>query len=218
VPEMRDVMNATLSLKSGFAGNHLRVAIKNARCAWDVEEANKKTEFGAWFDDMMVYVPVAVVMAAAALEANANEILSAVLDGLIPLTESRKILMKDLNKDRSGSVMRKYRQLGLLLDKRPDAGSDAWLNADLLAQFRNRFMHFTPAWDHEKDIHDGEFVKQMKKRVPVSRFYEASFMFPYGFMTYASAKWAVNAALEFSEEYGALLGVKDRLAGSDTLP
>lgn len=215
---MKDKMSAKLSLKSGFAGNHLRVAMKNALSACEVDEANKNSEFGPWFDDLMMHVPVAVVMSAAALEANVNEIIGRCIDNSSAFSESQVALIRDLKKDKSGSIMPKYRQLALLLGKIPDTGSAAWANAVLLAQARNRFIHFSPAWDHETDIHDGEFVNQLKARVQVSRFYANSFMFPYGFMTYSFAKWAIEVALAFSQEYSALLGIKDGLAGWGTLP
>jgi hypothetical protein len=126
-------------------------------------------------------------MAAAALEANVNEIIGDILDNSISLTENRTSLVKNIKSDRSGSILPKYRKLALVLDKAPNTGGAAWSNADMLAQFRNRFIHFTPAWDHEKEIHDGDFVKQLKKRVPIAKAYESSFMFPYGFMTYGCA-------------------------------
>jgi hypothetical protein len=161
MPEMKDKMSAKLSLKSGFAGNHLRVAMKNALSACEVDEANKNSEFGPWFDDLMMHVPVAVVMSAAALEANVNEIIGRCIDNSSAFSESQVALIRDLKKDKSGSIMPKYRQLALLLGKIPDTGSAAWANAVLLAQARNRFIHFSPAWDHETDIHDGEFVNQL---------------------------------------------------------
>jgi hypothetical protein len=123
----------------------LRVAIRDARNAHAVEQANDTTQFGAWFDDMMMYVPVAVVMAAAALEANSNEIIQDVLDGStrVQLTEGRKALLKDLKDDQSGNATGKCRKLALILDTTPATGSVAWQNADLLVKFRNSFMHLS---------------------------------------------------------------------------
>ncbi len=62
-------------LKTGFAMTHLRAAARAARDAYGIEQANATAEFGPWFDEMMMLVPVSVVMAAAALEANANELI-----------------------------------------------------------------------------------------------------------------------------------------------
>jgi len=100
-------MTATLSLRSNFATNHLRAAVRAARGAYDAEQANDTAGHGQWFDDMLMLVPVAVVMAASALESNANEILKDVLDGKVPLTNCQRLLLTDLFNDRSGNALDK---------------------------------------------------------------------------------------------------------------
>ena len=72
--------SATFRLKTGFALNHLQVAADCAREAHKIERTNNVAEFGPWFDAMMRLVPVSVVMAGAALEASANELIRDFLD------------------------------------------------------------------------------------------------------------------------------------------
>ncbi|NOJ40884.1 hypothetical protein [Bradyrhizobium australiense] len=213
-------MRATLSLRSNFAVNHLRVASREARSAHEVEQLNDISQHGPWFDQMMMHVPVAIVMAAAALEANCNEIVQDILDGSarLSLAAGHQALLRDLKGDYSGNAMERYRKLALLLDKAPALGALPWQNASLLVRFRNAFMHFKPAWDHETDVHDGKWIKELKARVSISAGYQSKFMFPYGFMTYGCAKWAVESAGMFSANFSALIGVRDRLAGGDALP
>jgi hypothetical protein len=202
---------AILSLRSNFAINHLRAAARAARDANDIEQANATAAFGPWFDEMMRLVPVSIVMAAAALEANANELIQDILDGsttLLP-TKGCRLLLVDLKKDRSGSATNRYWRLALLFDKEPDTGTAAWKDAKLLANFRNSFMHFKPAWDHEKATHDSDLVKALKSKVPVCPAYQSNFQFPYGFMTYGCARWSVQSVPAFSSEFSTLLGVKD---------
>jgi hypothetical protein len=150
---------ATFGLKTGFASNHLQVAFDCARQAHKIEQTNNVAEFGTWFDGMMRLVPVSVVMAGAALEANANELIQDFLDGLpnFSLTGSRKELLKDLKNDQSGNARNRFRRLALLMDKEPDTGKEAWHNAKLLVKFRNEFMHFKPSWDSD-DVHSGGLV------------------------------------------------------------
>ena len=169
---------------------------------------------------MMMHVPVAIVMAAAALEANCNEILQDILDGSarLSLAEGHRTLLRDLKGDYSGNALEKYRRLALLLDRAPAPGGLPWQNASLLVRFRNAFMHFKPAWDNETDVHDGKWIKELKPRVPISAGYQSNFMFPYGFMTYGCAKWAVESAQLFSADFSSVIGVGDRFAGNDTLP
>jgi hypothetical protein len=214
---MNDIMTATLSLRSNFAINHLRAAWWAALKAYEVEQANDTTAFGSWFDDMMMIVPVAVVMAGAALEANANEIIKDILDGIakVSVTNSQRILLADLLDERSGNATDKYRRLALLLDKDPKMGNESWENARLLVNFRNSFLHFKPAWDDDKDTHDGKLVKGLKTKIPICHAYKGSFMFPYGFMNFECAKWSVLSVLAFSAEFSALLGINDKFAGQN---
>ena len=204
---------ATLSLRTNFAILHLRAATRAARSAYEVEKANATAEFGPWFDEMILWVPVSVVMAGAALEAGANEVIQNILDGStgLLLTDSRKVLLADLKNEQSGNATARYRQVALLFDKMPDKGSAQWADADLLVKFRNSFMHFKPSWDRD-DIHSGDLVKRLKTRINIVPAYERKFIFPYGFMTYGCAKWAVQTVLAFSIELTTLLGVKDTFA------
>jgi hypothetical protein len=56
------------------------------------------------------------------------------------------------------------------------------------------------------------FVEEMKRKVSAVEAYRATFLFPYGFMTYGCAKWSVQTVQNFSAEFSNLLGVKDRFA------
>jgi hypothetical protein len=203
-----------LSLRTNFAILHLRAAANAARNAHDVESQNATAEFGPWFDEMLLSVPVSIVMGGAALEATANELIQDLLDGspVFSLTRGCKCLLADLKEDRSGNAIGKFRQLALLLDKEADTGSLAWQDADLLVKFRNSFMHFKPAWDHDS-IHTGKLTEGLKSRIKVVGSWHGNFLFPYGFMTYDCAKWSVSTVLAFSHSFSLLLGVHDKFAG-----
>ena len=190
---------------------HLQVAAEAAREAAKIEQANVNAEFGPWFDGMMRLVPVSVVMAGAALEANANEVLQDILDSQsLPLTRSRKKLLMELKEERSGNALDKCRRLALLMDKEADTGTETWYNAKLLQAFRNEFMHFRPSWDDDS-IHSGKLVAQLKQNIPVVNSWRGAFLFPYGFMTYGCANWAVQTVLNFSSDFSKVLGAPNNL-------
>lgn len=128
---------AVPSLYSTYAVPHLIVARNAALRAHEVEQANADASFGAWFDEMMQLVPVSVVMAAAALEANANELLQDVLEDKVRpgLSQGRKQLVKELRDARNRNAVDKFKQLAFLLDEYPNIGTKAWKNARLLANF-----------------------------------------------------------------------------------
>jgi hypothetical protein len=205
-------MKGTLSLRSNLAANHLRAAAHAARKAYDVEQAGDTTVFGAWFDDVMMAVPVAVIMAGAALEANANETIKDLLDGAtgIPITNSQRMLLTDLFDDRSGNSIDRYKRLASLLGKKPKLGNESWENAKLLVKFRNSFLHFKPAWDREKDVHEGKLTKSLMVKLPICEAYKGSLLFPYVFMNFACARWAVRNVLAFSAEFSSILEINDR--------
>ena len=188
-------------LKFNFALIHMRAAVESARRAYTIEEPNRGSALGPWSDEIAMLVPVSVVFAAAALEANANELIQDLLDGVpgFTISGSKRRLLKDLLEDRSGDLMGRYRQIALLMEREPDTGTTAWENATLLVKFRNEFMHFKPSWDTDA-IHDGQLVRNLRNRIPIVDIYKTNFVFPAGFMTYGCSKWAVHTTLAFSRE------------------
>jgi hypothetical protein len=200
-----------LSLRSNFAVNHLRSAIRAAREAKAVEEANAEAEHGPWFDDMIQFVPVAIVMAGAALEAGANELIQDILDGSTDLrpTKGCKQLLMDLKEERSGNALDRYRRVALLFDKEPKTGHSSWQDAQHLVGFRNYLLHFKPEWDDGTPKVERGLVKALRPKIEISPGFRTNFRFPYGFMTYSCAKWSVESVLAFSRDFSSVLGVKD---------
>jgi hypothetical protein len=200
---------AVPNFRTNFAINHLKAAARAAQGAHEVETANDTSELGQWFDTMFFWVPVSVVMAGAALEASANELIQDILDYSPQLADSRKILFKDLKNEQSGNATKKFRQIALLLDKIPTRGGASWQDAEILVRFRNSFMHFTPSWDWEesKDVEKG-----LETRIRRVSGWKGAFFFPHSFMTYECAKWAVQTVLNFSRVFSQEVGVQERFA------
>jgi hypothetical protein len=96
------------------------------------------------------------------------------------------------------------------MDKKPNTGTAPWHNAMLLAKFRNEFMHFKPS---VTTFTAASWLKTLRRRYRRVAAYKGNFLFPYGFMTYGCAKWAVHTVLTFSAEFAKLLGVKDKFVG-----
>src|SRR3954447_14389844 len=82
---------ATARSKTNFSVLHLRAA-HAAREAYEIEQP----QYGDWFLEMYGLVTVSIVMAAAALEANANEIVQDNLDaekrGAVQITDGQRLL------------------------------------------------------------------------------------------------------------------------------
>jgi hypothetical protein len=207
-------MRGSLSLRSNWSSNHMRAALRAALAAHEVERSNDVKHHGPWFDDMMMHVPVAIIMAAAALEANCHEIIQDILDqsGGTRYCQGHTALFKLILRERSGNSLNKYRKVAWLHNRKVREGAPAWQKSRLLFDLRNHFMHFRSAWDTEKAIHDGKLVKSLKTRLQVAPSFESDFLFPYGFMTYECAEWAIETAWDFAAEFSTLTGLADKLA------
>jgi hypothetical protein len=202
-----------LSIRGNFAGPHLQASARAAHNVHTIETTSDMTKLGPGFDDVMLLVPTSIVMAGAALEANANEFIQDILDGRSGLwpTDGCKALLTDIKAERSGSALDRYRKVALLFDKAPDAKAMPWVEAAHLVQFRNYFMHFKPVWQHPGDASEGNLVKALKAKLPAAGPYRSTqFLFPHALLTYACAKWAVSTVINFSAYFSSLMGVKDR--------
>jgi hypothetical protein len=205
-----------MTVRRNFSGPHLASAIRAAKRAHAVEAANDVSVFGEWYADMMEAVPVAIVMSGASLEASANELIEDVLGGQASLlvTSGKKQFLEELKTDRSGNSLGKYQRVAWIFDKIPDKGSSAWQNAQILVSARNTLMHFRPTFEssEQEENQESEVVKGLKGKVPTSRPFSSSLVFPHSFMTYGCAKWAVSSVIEFSKYISELLGVSDEVA------
>jgi hypothetical protein len=222
---MATITTATvLSMRANLAGYHLRSALGAAKSAYEIEQAHQNEEFGPWYEQLVVFVPTAVVMAAAALEAKANELIQDILDkpSLFSLSGDRIMDLNCLKRERTGNGMSRYREVGKICGKAPDAGSRIWQNSKLLIECRNEFMHFRPAWVSQSSDDDRDVVEELKNKVPLSTVFRGgSLIFPHSFMTYGFARWAVDTVLKLSAYFTTLLGVPDSFVqfGQDcTLP
>ena len=200
-------------MRRNFAATHLQSAALAARRAHEIEQNNNISQFGDWFTEMMQSVPVSIVMAGAALEASANELMQNILDRSTPLVSGTgaRLQLESLKTDRSGNSLGKYRRVAWLFDKEPDEGILPWQNADTLVLARNSLMHFRPVWDQvDAASQESNLVKALKSKVPITHAFKTPLTFPHSFMTYGCAKWSVETVLTFSEYFSKLLDIKDQ--------
>jgi hypothetical protein len=211
--EAQVVANARRNL----AVNHLRTAVKAALGAHIAESEKDTSVLGAWFDDLMQSVPVAIILSGASLEADVNEHIDDILSGLTGLTVrvGTRLQLQDLKADRSGNSLGKYRRVAWLFDKEPDEGELPWQDAKLLVQARNGLMHFRPVWDHAAAARqDGDLIEGLKRKVPIARHFQSPLVFPHSFATFGFAKWSIESALRLSHYFSGLLGLTDKLANA----
>jgi hypothetical protein len=209
----RATATARASVRRNIALYHLRAAARAARESREIEKENSTAKFGDWFEELLALVPISIVMAGASQEANVNEIIQDILDVQASgyPSKTRMMLLNDLKHSTAGNSMGRYRGLALLLDRVPDKGTVAWSDAALLVRFRNSLMHFKPEWDDDTAPPSASLAKQLGVRLSPSRFFPKPSEYPYAFMTYECAAWAVETVLAFSGVFSELIGVRDGL-------
>jgi hypothetical protein len=182
----------TFKVKRNLAGVHLLSAASAAKKAHQTEQNNDTSKLGRWFDEMMQNVPVSIVMAGAALEVGANELILTILDRSTPLMPGlgASLQLREIKDDRSGNSLDRYRKIAWLFDKDPNKGSTPWQNADTLVHARNNLMHFKPVWeDAGVAIQESKLVAGLKSKVGILQAYTSpALCFPHSFMTYDCAK------------------------------
>jgi hypothetical protein len=212
---MRLTAKSSLSVRADFARHHLRAAAQAARVTYDIEIAGNAKTLGPGFDEIMASVPAAVLMAAAALEANSNELIQDIIDASNKtgaMGKAKQLLLSELKNAETGNAVDRYRTIALLQDKVPDKGQAAWGEAKLLIKFRNFFMHFKPSWASADETPD-KLAKTFEKKFSIAEPYKgnASYMFPHACLTYECAKWSIDTVLQFSRHISKVLDVVDRL-------
>jgi hypothetical protein len=142
---MRLTTTSTMSVRVDFARHHLRAAARAARITYDIEIAGNGNTLGPGFDEIIASVPVAILMAAAALEANSNELIQDIIDAgnkSGAIGKAKHLLLSDLKQAKTGDAVGRFRTIALLHDKVPDEGQAAWGEATLLIKFRKLLYAF----------------------------------------------------------------------------
>lgn len=208
--------SATASVRVNLSLRMLIAAHGAALRAHEVETATATSSNGDRYTEIEPHVLIAVMMSAAAIEAAANEIIKDYLDrpSEFSLTAARIALLKQTFTERAGNPRQKFKQISLVLDRKPDTSAHVWNELSLLIALRNMLMHFKPRWDHEPS--PDEFTTILARIGGANLFHAGPPpIFPRAAMTYGCSKWAVQTVLAFTAHYAAHLGIKDRFTGTD---
>ena len=205
----RLVVTATANVRRNLSTRLLVAARDAARKVHDVERENDGKPIGDWYVGISANVPIAVVMAAASMEALANEIIKNYLDdpSKHQISDARQQLLKDLLQRRVGQPREKFQQIALIIDRRLDTGLQQWNDVRLLQSVRSMFMHFKPVWDNEPVPDQKAFSAVIQRVGAVSRIFPNEY--PDGLFTYRVARWAVQTVPAFSAHFSLQLGLED---------
>jgi hypothetical protein len=203
--------------------HHLQSATFFARMAGEVEEAWGGTENPDESMRYRAYVTGAIFAAAAFLDTSINE-LYAESHGQLPTgmgggqtrivfgPQARQLdlsisdLLSKKRFGRNSSFLSKY-QSALIIARKPQFGTrdPLYRNADILRQFRNDLVHWSPEWEianwpqDPSKIHKVPLVGRCPPNPMVPSTYTGEDYERY--LSYGCAVWGVRSSLDFTDEF-----------------
>ncbi len=211
----------TASVKAGLSQFHL---ISAARFAFACAEIESEEKYLEWpqprWDEARSNALAAVLLAAASLESSVTEFYQQAVDrdknALKSLSENQMKLLAVLGPEiEKLSPLRKHHVARVAMGHEPmGKGQEPYRSADGLMRLRNALVHFRPEWDD--DLKDHRSLEQrLSQLFPVSalavRAKGQMVWFPHKCLGAGCAKWAIESAVRFSQQFVNTLAIRERL-------
>lgn len=217
-------VQATGHVGAAFAVAHFEAAHRLAEAAHQVEWAPDNTEWGPAFERVRVLASSAMIMAAASLEALANELFlypEGALRAALGSTFDERFFGTGCKGDPRGierlQPLAKYRAaLDVLGKPKFVRGDAACQNAELLVSLRNELMHFKPRLPNMSGrpayvARAEKLALGLRGRFATYRFADARTDFlGVQCMSAGAAGWAVGSVRAFVLEFEDLSGLQDK--------
>lgn len=221
---------ANMMQRYNLAVRHMIAAALFARHCYKVEEENKGSQLGPFFEEISSYASASVILAVAALEAHINEILADVGEESIEIDN-----LKLKNSTIPWKEVKRYSALNKCsyfceirgVSKKFDKEKDEYKLVELLIDLRNRLIHYYPEW-HELDSSaeqniqwkksgriniNKEISEKLKGKFRFSPFFkDPSPIFPDRCMSHSCADWAVRSSLDFIKWFANIAGIETPFA------
>lgn len=191
----------SLRVRRNFALSHLSAATSFTLQIEELERINVGKTFGPFFDEIQRYVSAAVIMSAAAIEANLNEV-----------AEDKRVDQEFMNEiDRLPALKRHQAFLEHLGKPKLNAGAEPCQSVQALIQFRNELLHFRPEWADNETGRHRRLGKQLSKvGFRMSPFLpDTEQVFPMRCMSHGCGEWAVKKSLQFIREFRERVGANN---------
>ena len=212
--------SATLTHKQkhSFSTQHLRAADLFASEAGQYETATNVTESPDETHLMKhrACVTVAILSAAAFLESSINELYMSVIDGDQKFSHLPTERFEKVWEGEDGGkfpILNKYQKaLDMAGKKCFDKGDQPYQDADSLIKLRDVLMHYKPEWNDEGGNHQ-KLEQRLSKKFPLNRYFGQQYLwFPHQCLGAGCARWSVDTARDFSDEFCSRLGIDQRSA------
>jgi hypothetical protein len=209
---------ATIKLWSRLSKHLIQGAAMSARSAARIEEEKRDDSSPRFDPEHRAYVMSAVVMAVSFLEATINELFAQAADGRL------KGLNADATRRLSGcwglegfqtlSLLEKFNAAVLLTGNVPfTKGALPYQDVQLLVRLRNALVHYRPEWmtaasEADATVERRRLEKSLKGKFPINPLIAKGNPFwPDKCLGYGCAKWAVESAVKFADEFFSRMGL-----------
>lgn len=194
-----------------FSVPHLLSAAVLSRRVGELEEEYAGSEFGAFWHPVFANASGTIFAAVAALESYANELF---IDHKSVFPELRVEVMQKLwELYEQKSILEKYELALLLKDGLAfDRGASPYQDVSAIVKLRNGLIHFKPEWFSAQEEH-AKLSALLKHRATLSPFFpESEPLFPRGWTSHATVKWAIQSILTFVLDFEVRAKVEQRMA------
>lgn len=180
--------------RESFGISHLLSASYLCRKVGELEKEHATEQCGPFFLEIQALAVSAVFSAFAGLEAYANEIF---IDHIEYYPEQRPEVMEKLWETYERKDVLEKVEFALLLKGIPtDRGANLWVQINALKSLRDALTHFKAEWSDEKGNHR-KLSSQLQNKAVKSPFQPNADLFPNGWISHGTVKWAVQSATAF---------------------
>ena len=199
------IENVDLTQRYSLTGQYMMAAARFARNCGAVERQNVGRPFGPFFDEIFQFATGAVLFSVFSLESHLNDVRS---DPKIAIQYNA--LLADLKRTKKPSSMVNRFDLALKANNVAtfDESSPLYNAAEVLANFRNRLVHFEPHSSGDQEAKNLTLGEKLKSRFHLSPFVPEGHgpIFPLRCMSHAATVWAVVTARTFMREFDNRMG------------
>lgn len=196
--------SATLDAKSAFSFPYLMGATKAALRLREIEADKNWDRDG---DEAIQQGCIAIVLAATALEAYSNELLSHCLDKPQDFTAEVNEDFRQLFGQKNAILKDKFTTLSRAVGCSYNFGAEPWQNTGHVQTLRNALVHFRPSWASRVEYKQDQKSLAAAEKVGKAWFNHGELQFPRGTLHYRSARFCVLTVATFMDDFAHQTGL-----------
>lgn len=208
-----EVFAPTLIQRAQLVWQHLYAAALFSRTVGAMEAAHQGRPLGSFVDEIYAHASPCTIMAAAGVEAYANQIFADRASIFARFDQQLLEGMWEKWAERQLSAIEKFRFAFQLKGVAPlNTGAAPYQDVAAIFELRNALIHFKPEWSNAREGHE-KLERKLATALSRSTFYPANEpLFPFAWATHDSTRWAVGSCIELIDRVSDALGQGPELA------